>query len=78
MSPNSRDRNRQARRGRNGCHDRHSGRRGLLRDLEARATAHDEDAIVQRQSILKQRPADHLVDRVVPADVLPDREQITT
>src|SRR6266545_6646980 len=50
---------------------RHARHRGLLHDLEARAAAHGEDPVRQRDAVHEELFADDLVDRIVPADVLP-------
>src|SRR5260370_11424970 len=42
----------------------------LLDDLVARAPAYDQQHCGGGQAALEEQPSDHLVDRVVPADVL--------
>ena len=49
------------------------GQPRLLHDLERRPAADHEHRVAERQPILEQHPADHLVHRVVPADVLGER-----
>src|SRR5213592_4570152 len=51
--------------------ERHARDGGLLHDLEARAAAHGEDPVRQRDAVREELFADDLVDRIVPADVLP-------
>ena len=49
---------------------------GLLGDLEARPGGDQQEAVAQRQPVLEQGPADHLVDRVVPTHVLAHHKQV--
>ena len=63
-------------RGGDAGHQRDPGHAGLLDDLEAGPGGDQQEAVPQRQAVLEQGPADHLVDRVVPAHVLADNEQV--
>ena len=45
----------------------------LLHELEREPAADAEDRVGERQPAVEERPADHLVHRVVPADVLAQR-----
>ena len=53
----------------------HAGGRRLLHDLEAEPPAHRHQGRVKREHFVPQRVPDHLVDRVVAADVLAQRLQ---
>ena len=44
--------------------------RRLLHELERQPSAHAQDVVGERQQAVDERPADHLVHRVVAADVL--------
>ena len=46
------------------------GKRRLLDELERETPAEAEDRVAERQQAGAERPADDLVERVVPADVL--------
>jgi len=48
---------------------------GFLDDLESRPPRDEEDPAGEGQLAFEQGRADHLVGRVVPADVLPDRSR---
>ena len=61
---------RQRRRRRHRDQGRQPGHHGLLHQLEAGPPADHQDVPGQRQPPLAAGPADHLVDGVVPADVL--------
>ena len=61
---------REARRRADADEDRAAGERGLLHELEREPAAEAEDRVAQRQPAGAERPADDLVERVVPADVL--------
>ena len=50
--------------------DRTAGDRSLLHELEREPPAHAEDVIAKRQETVEEGPSDHLVHRVVTADVL--------
>jgi hypothetical protein len=56
--------------------DRDARGHGLLDELERGPSADQQNAAGQRQLPLAQRPADHLVDGIVPADVLAQRQQL--
>ena len=63
-------------RGRADCDDEwatHDG--GFLHELERQAAADAENVVPQRQQAGCMRRADHLVQRVVPADVLAHAQQ---
>src|SRR5438067_4025073 len=63
--------------GGNARHDGDSGRRGLLNDLEAGAPADQKhDGVVAGDLSREHQRADHLVDRVVPPDVLERRDRL--
>src|SRR5712692_3653607 len=60
-----------------GADDRHPRHQRLLDDLEAAPAADHHDVAAQGQPAAEQRPAYYLIERVVPSDVLPDREQVS-
>jgi hypothetical protein len=49
--------------------DRDAREQRLLHDFERRAAADAQDAVVERQALGHQHPADHLVHGVVPSDI---------
>ena len=55
--------------------DRRAGHRGLLHELERDSPGHAEDRFAQRDAPFPQRPPDDLVHRVVPPDVLVQRDR---
>src|SRR5690606_33635238 len=61
---------------RDGRDERYARAVGFLDDLEADAPAHLEGVRGERQAASPKRVADHLVDRVVSADVLAEREEL--
>src|SRR5581483_9820578 len=67
---------RQTRRRTDGDDDRAAGDGRFLDKLEREAAADAEDAVRQGKAALAERPADDLVERVVPADVLSQGEQL--
>ena len=67
---------REVRRGRDRGDDRDAGDRRLLDDLEADPAADHQDPVVERHRLREDLRADQLVERVVPADVLAQREQL--
>ena len=52
----------------------HPGHLGFLHELEARSAADDDAIAAERQLAAQQRVTDQLVERVVPADVLAQRD----
>src|SRR5918999_5995717 len=62
--------------GRHGADDRNAGHGGLLHELEADPARQHQDTVRQRKVAGQERPADELVDGVVPADVLPDGQDL--
>lgn len=54
----------------------HAGDERFLHDLKPAAAAHQHRAVCQRQQTLHERPAYHLVDCVVAADVFADDHQL--
>src|ERR1700686_4298676 len=52
-----------------------TGDKRLLHDLESPAAAHKENSFRQWETLLKQGLADHLVNGVVAADILPHQHQ---
>src|SRR5207248_1987712 len=71
-----RERHGKARRRTDRDEDRTTGDRRFLNELEREAPAHAEHVSGERQPAGAERPPDHLVERVVPADVLARAEQI--
>ena len=61
-----------------GGEDRAAGDRGLLHELEREPPTDAEEELAEREQALEERPADDLVERVVPADVLPRAQELTT
>ena len=60
----------EARRRRNGCHYGDPGQVTLLDELKRGAARHLHDRLGGRQPIVAQRGADHLIDGVMPTDIL--------
>jgi alpha-1,2-mannosyltransferase len=60
-----------------GGEQRYPGQHRLLHQFERRPAADQQRVPGQRKPAREQRPPDHLVDRVVPADVLADGDQLT-
>ena len=58
-------------------HHREPGSRGLLDDLEARATAHEQAERRGGEPAVEQETAHHLVDGVVAADVFAHLDRVT-
>src|SRR5690348_12529163 len=69
------DLDRQVRRRGHGAQDREPGDGRLLRDLERDPTRHEQDPVVQWQAPGQELGPDELVERVVAADVLAQRDQ---
>src|SRR5215211_6483540 len=67
----------EAARGGDGAHEGGPGGQALLQDLEAAASADQDDVIGERQPPFEQRPPDELVRRVVPTYVFPQREKLS-
>src|SRR5688572_9568985 len=59
-----------------GRDERHAGHLRFLHELEARAAADDDAASFKRHLATQQRVTDELVERVVPADVLAQRDDL--
>ncbi len=53
------------------------GEHRLLHQFERGAAGHEQRAASERQLVLQDRPADDLVDRVVPPDVLPRDQELS-
>src|SRR5271155_5073857 len=67
----------QRRRRRDGGENRHTGRGGLLHNLEAEPPADHHYMSRERDHRIRQRVSDHFVDRIVASDVLAYREHRT-
>src|SRR6202012_873137 len=65
----------QRRRGGHRREQRYAGQYRLLHQLERGPSADQQRAAAERELVVEQRPADDLVDGVVPAHVLAYREQ---
>ena len=65
------------RRGADGDEDRAAGDCRLLDELEREPAADAEDRFGERHEPLAERPAEHLVHRVVAADVLTHAEELS-
>ena len=77
VTPRSRgELDREARRRTDGDEQRATGDGRLLHELERQPAADAEDRSLERKQPVAERPADHLVERVVPADVLAQAEQL--
>ena len=60
----------ETRRRRHGADDGNAGQKRFLNDLVRRPAADEKHRVGERQPSVEQHAADHLVDRVMPADVL--------
>ncbi len=65
----------QARGRTDGGEHRDSRHRGLLHQFKTRAAADHQDGFVKRDHVFQKCPTDQFINRVVPADILADREQ---
>src|SRR5437868_4322344 len=72
-----RGRDREARWSADGRKDRNSCRDGLLNHLVPGASTHRQHRPLKRQPAIEQSPPHHLVDGIVPADVLTQELQFT-
>lgn len=55
--------------------DRDPGRKRFLHDFKRGTSTDEKNVSIERQESIEQRPPDHLVDRIVPANIFPDDDQ---
>src|SRR4051794_3205762 len=61
---------------RHGSQYRDSRNDRLLNNLETATPAHQQNAVVERNAVLKQAPANNLIHSVVPADIFTHHQQL--